>query len=139
MNAPIEISSYTMRSLNSLLRKQCGNPKNGRSRKVYIDKTNRIVYKLPVISSANHFNAQEYKNYLAYYCGESIVKVAEWAIFYTSDGVAILVMELVRDYYNTYKTLKGLPEWALHGNVDDYQVGINDQNDIVAYDHTRGI
>jgi len=135
----INIADYTMKELNSILSRSFGKFKNGRSRKVYIDKINRIVYKLPIISSAKHFNTQEYKNYLAYVNGTFDVHVAACELFYTKDNIPIIVMEFVADYYATCKTLKGLPEWAKNGRVDDHQIGFNDRGDIVCYDCTTGV
>lgn len=132
------ISQYTARGLNTVLRKQYGMYKHGRSRKVYIDRKNNVVYKLPITSSNHKHNIQEYHNFLAYQNKESSIPVASCELYYTSDHVPVIVMEYVTDIYRQDKTYANLPAWAKNGTLDSYQVGYNQRGDIVAYDHTIG-
>lgn len=134
MLTQINITEYTARDLSKLLRMLYKSPKNGSSRKAYINKADRIVYKLPITSASNKQNEQEYANYIAYLNGESDVKIADCELYYTSDHVPVIVMLYVDviKRINTYD----LPEWARNGNIDTYQVGYDESGNIVSFDHT---
>lgn len=128
------ISQYTARGLNTVLRKQFGMYKHGRSRKVYIDKKNNLVYKLPITSNNNRYNIEERMNYLAYLHDNTKIPVATCELFYTSDNVPVLIMEYVTDYIKVHKTYTDLPAWARF--IDTYQVGYTSDGRLVAYDYT---
>ncbi len=131
------IVSSKARNLSGALRKIYGSPKTGKSRKTFIDKTNRVVIKLPMLDGYNRFNEQEYRNYIAYRKGELNTPIADCDLIYTSDNVAVIIMAIVKPLTAIYTYQ--LPDHFRGGTVDTYQIGYMDDGQLVSFDNTTGV
>lgn len=141
MNIRAIIETNTYSKAMSILKKNFKSFR-GSTRITFIDGDK--VYKFPLIKEYSKINRQEYKNYLAYTRGESIIPVCDCEMIYTTDKTPIVIMERVQDFRNLNLTTRDLPEWVRTKNengahiVDSYQVGMCKDGVIRAYDHSYG-
>lgn len=126
MFTPVDTSTMTYKQLVTYLNTRYKS-KLGSTRKTWL--LDDFVVKLPRITAYNNLNIKEYNN-----SKEANIPIAECVLTYTLDGIAVMQMERVEDYYKRHKTYKGMPAWCKQ--VDTYQVGYNANNTLVAYDHT---
>lgn len=103
---------------------------HGSGRTVYLSQSGRFVYKVPVGNHGLIANQREHEIYRHPEKAPHFLpreRVARCRL--APSGV--LVMELVRT--RPWNDFLAIPEWAAY--VDNYQVGTNRENRIVAYDY----
>lgn len=142
MNIRAIIETNTYSKAMSILKKNFKSFR-GSTRITFIDGDK--VYKFPFIREYSKINRQEYKNYIAYISGASIIPVCECEMIYTADKTPIIVMERVQDCTKELKmSTNSLPDWTRatdekgYRYIDTYQVGMCKDGVIRAYDHSYG-